>query len=344
MATIEFSHVAREWRMKYAEGGLTGGAVKLQALLEKFLPQLKKINGFVSCERVVCGGCNDFKLIIKVKKEAFGEWEKTQFAPESEFLLAAAAVEGVTNVETQTYTFDSFGSSGSAAVGSAAFTLTYFPLMAKGLGCSLVAEFSGLNWNGPKSTGWKMSDWGAMKKGGVSPFGQLPLLNDLADGGAAIGQTTAINNYIGRLAGPSLEGRGRDWATSQMLIAEAEDIYSAAQKALPTRFVKMADQAAYDKFWSETLLQHLSLCEKLCVGAGGFTATGMTVGELSLFSYVHQLTLVNPAILSDKFPKMKQWYGKVAADARTVKVLGGKSNFGPIGQYFMKAGEGGNGF
>jgi len=104
---IEFVHIAREWRMKYEENGLKGGAVKLdQMFKEKYLGDIKKIDGMVSVQRAVCGGCNDFKLVIKMPKEKWGAWEAIKFAPEADFLEDAKTIAGVTSVETQPYTFD----------------------------------------------------------------------------------------------------------------------------------------------------------------------------------------------------------------------------------------------
>jgi len=345
--TVGFDHVAREWRMKYSEGGLKGGAVTLDTLLkDTYLSCLEKVPGFVSCDRVVCGGCNDFKVVIKVKKEMFGDWEKLKFAPESEFLEAAKLVGGVSQLETQTYTFDSL-SSLSTKPGKAAFTLTYFPIMAKGLGPALCAEYSGLAWKGPMQTGWTKDKWASQKKDGTSPFGQLPMLTDLADGGAPIGQTTAIVNYIGHLGGASLEGSGRDWVTSQMLVATAEDLYTAMQKSVPTLFVKVGDKggkAGYDTFWNSTLTKYLKFLEPLCIGTCGFTGTGRTVGELQLFAYMHQMECVKAAFITASFPKVTAWFKSVTSDARTVKVLTGKSGFGTVDPYFKKIGEGGNGW
>jgi len=105
--TIEFGHIAREWRMKYAENELKGGAVLLDKLFkDKFLPDIQKIDGLASVQRVVCGGCNDFKFIIKVKKDKWGDWEAAKFAPEEAFIEAAKGVAGVTGLETQPYTFE----------------------------------------------------------------------------------------------------------------------------------------------------------------------------------------------------------------------------------------------
>ena len=104
---IAFNHIAREWRMKYSENGLSGGAVALDKLLkDNYLKQIKDTAGVTSVQRVVCGGCNDFKVVVKVTKEGFGAWEGAKFAPEEAFLADAQKVSGVTNVETQNYTLE----------------------------------------------------------------------------------------------------------------------------------------------------------------------------------------------------------------------------------------------
>merc|ERR1711998_456043 len=107
MSQIQFAHVAREWRMKYEENELKGGAVELDKILqEKYLDTIKATKGFVSCQRAVCGGCNDFKVVVKLSVPEFGDWEKGGFVPEAEFLADAAKVAGVSTIETQCYTFE----------------------------------------------------------------------------------------------------------------------------------------------------------------------------------------------------------------------------------------------
>ena len=66
---------------------------------------LKALDGVKEVKRVVCGGCLDFKIITALDAGAFGAWEGAEFAPEKEFLEEAAKIEGITTVETQTYTF-----------------------------------------------------------------------------------------------------------------------------------------------------------------------------------------------------------------------------------------------
>ena len=66
---------------------------------------MKGVKGVKSVQRVVCGGCLDFKVITALDAEKFGAWEGAAFAPEAEFLEEAAKIDGITAVETQTYTF-----------------------------------------------------------------------------------------------------------------------------------------------------------------------------------------------------------------------------------------------
>jgi hypothetical protein len=77
-----------------------------QAKLEEVLADVSSLEGVVSVQRVVCGGCHDFKVITKLPEKAFKDWEAAKFAPEAAFLDALKAIPGITAVETQTYTLE----------------------------------------------------------------------------------------------------------------------------------------------------------------------------------------------------------------------------------------------
>ena len=225
-----------------------------------------------------------------------------------------------------------------ATADTARFELRYFPVMAKGLGPTLVAEFSGHPWVGNK-------DLGFVARGGPPgenfadikaslPFGQLPLLTT-AEGDMVV-QTTAIVNYIGMISGTA--GSGRDFALSQMLIAEAEDIYAMLSKNVPTIVAPLnqgtkGDKAAYDLFWGEKLPPHLDSLERLCATGTGF---GVTPGALYLFSILHQVCLVASTSFGTR-TALAAWYSKTLNDPRTAKVLAGESSMGPFKQYFIEA-------
>lgn len=102
---MSFNRVCREWRCKY--DGDKGTSASLEAIakqVDKFLPEIKKASGDITVNRLVCGGCLDFKLMMTVPLDDFGPWEEKGFEPESDFLEAIKAIEGVSQVETQTIT------------------------------------------------------------------------------------------------------------------------------------------------------------------------------------------------------------------------------------------------
>jgi len=101
---VEFDTIAREWRCKWSADGDKKSLQEAQKLLESVLPEVKKVDGVKGVQRVVCGGCLDFKVITSLPAEKFGAWEEKEFAPEADFLKDLKAIPGISTVETQTYT------------------------------------------------------------------------------------------------------------------------------------------------------------------------------------------------------------------------------------------------
>jgi len=58
----------------------------------------------LSVQRIVCGGCADFKVITQLDAAKFPSWKDNSFAPEEEFLAALKKIDGISAVETQTFT------------------------------------------------------------------------------------------------------------------------------------------------------------------------------------------------------------------------------------------------
>ncbi|KAG1662124.1 hypothetical protein FOA52_012986 [Chlamydomonas sp. UWO 241] len=101
---VEFDTVAREWRMKWSADNDKASLAEVQKHLTHVQGALGKVPGVKSVQRVVCGGCLDYKVVIALDAAKFGDWEAAKFAPEEKFLNAVKSIPGVTNVETQTYT------------------------------------------------------------------------------------------------------------------------------------------------------------------------------------------------------------------------------------------------
>jgi hypothetical protein len=101
---VEFDTIAREWRCKWSPDNDKKSLQEAQKLLESVLPDLKKLDGYQTVQRVVCGGCLDFKVVTSLHSDKFGAWSDAEFAPEADFLAKLKAIDGITEVETQTYT------------------------------------------------------------------------------------------------------------------------------------------------------------------------------------------------------------------------------------------------
>ena len=101
---VEFDTIAREWRCKWSADDDKKSLQEAQKALEGVLEEVKKVDGVKGVQRVVCGGCLDFKVITSLTAEKFGAWEESKFAPEESFLEKIKAIDGISSVETQTYT------------------------------------------------------------------------------------------------------------------------------------------------------------------------------------------------------------------------------------------------
>ncbi|KAL7522918.1 hypothetical protein ACHAWX_007683 [Stephanocyclus meneghinianus] len=125
---MSFDRVCREWRcknssldvstsiflflqrtslgmFKYTGDKATSESLeKIAALVDEYLPQIKSVSSDATVNRLVCGACLDFKLMTTVPLGDFGPWEEKGFAPEAEFLEKLKAIDGVSQVETQTIT------------------------------------------------------------------------------------------------------------------------------------------------------------------------------------------------------------------------------------------------
>ena len=74
-----------------------------EALLQEYLPKLKALPSS-DVYRVMCGGCHDFKIVINQPCAEHDAWKAQDFAPEAEFIAKLNAIDGVSQVETQTIT------------------------------------------------------------------------------------------------------------------------------------------------------------------------------------------------------------------------------------------------
>jgi len=213
--------------------------------------------------------------------------------------------------------------------------LTYFSVMAKGLPLTMVLEAGGANYEGAIC-----GDWPTLKATGIAPFGQLPLFES---NGLVVGQCIAIVNHIARKTGQNqregltAEEQEKDQIRSDMLLAEAEDLYGLLQKNVDTAFVKgKLPKEEGMVFWTGdgrgTLNDHFANLEK-------FEFSGppsILAGEAYLLGMMFQMSLCKADFLdAAKFPKLSAWYTSALATAPMQKAINGDTPMGKFSQYFQ---------
>ena len=101
---VEFNTLAREWRCKWSDDADKASLSAVQKVVSSYRHSLKNISGMKKIQRIVCGDCKDFKVITSVHSKQFQDWENAKFAPEAELIEKLKAIDGVSDVETQTFT------------------------------------------------------------------------------------------------------------------------------------------------------------------------------------------------------------------------------------------------
>ena len=94
---VSFDTIAREWRCKWDSDNDKKSLTELQSLIESVLAEVKAVDGVQSVQRIVCGGCHDFKIIVALAAETFIYWEEKGFAPETDFIAKMKEIAGMDN-------------------------------------------------------------------------------------------------------------------------------------------------------------------------------------------------------------------------------------------------------
>merc|ERR1719373_1459159 len=83
---VDFETIAREWRCKWSTDNDKKSLEELQKLLDAHKATLKGLDGVKGVQRIVCGGCQDFKVITALSADKYGAWSEKDHAPEAAFL------------------------------------------------------------------------------------------------------------------------------------------------------------------------------------------------------------------------------------------------------------------
>eukprot|EP01064_Diplonema_japonicum_P030156 TRINITY_DN504_c1_g1_i13.p1 TRINITY_DN504_c1_g1~~TRINITY_DN504_c1_g1_i13.p1 ORF type:complete len:186 (+),score=59.47 TRINITY_DN504_c1_g1_i13:68-559(+) len=135
--------------------------------------------------------------------------------------------------------------------------LTYFGVMNKGFGPLMCLENHGMEWEGKSLT---EETWEEVRKSGVCPFGQIPILE--CGEGVVVAQSAAIMQYVGRKVAGAGGACEKEASVSDMLIGLSEDFWNLLSKTQPTilvpKKVSLEENAA---FWATTIPEKLAYVE-----------------------------------------------------------------------------------
>jgi hypothetical protein len=76
---VEFDTIAREWRLKWNTDNDKASLAEVQKVLNKYTDAIKKVDGVKGVQRIVCGGCQDYKVITSLPADKWGAWVRPSF-------------------------------------------------------------------------------------------------------------------------------------------------------------------------------------------------------------------------------------------------------------------------
>ena len=235
------------------------------------------------------------------------------------------------------------------------YKLTYFAVWAKGPASALALEFSGLDWVGDDAaTGPNLKTVESGWDGENKKYAAWNMLPNLTVPGMkeAIGQESAILNFIGRKV-PAMGGEtDKDFAASQQLLGVGEDIYQKLVALMNTTFGPNVKEKERDLFWNmddatlsneeygiKVYLSQLENFYKKCERKpedGKFTETGTSVGECKLFSSLHACVMIKGQTLLCTYPGVLAFYTRFLNQKQTQSILADGGNFPyEFSQYFI---------
>jgi len=206
----------------------------------------------------------------------------------------------------------------------------------------------GMEWEmapgpGSKGTGDLWAEWLEMK--GSTVWGFLPNLE--VSESRTIGSEIAILQYLAR-QNPALAGESEDdFYASNELLFQAEELYLKFAQKFPTimaadkspeefnAFISSADKTVHSS--QQGLQVYLGQFENFPSTDGKFTTSGITIGEIKLFSTLHLLMLVKADAL-DAYPKLSKFMDTFRATDKVKAVLDGTASnmaAAPLAQYFI---------
>ena len=96
---IWYDTVAREWRCRVDERKTLGEVQRIWE--EQFAHRTAHLPGCIRVQRLCCGTCLDYRIVVSMRADAYDSWKLQGHSPEAEFLGKLRECTGVTEVQSQ---------------------------------------------------------------------------------------------------------------------------------------------------------------------------------------------------------------------------------------------------
>ena len=100
---VAYDTVAREWRCKWSADNDGASVGQVQQVWEAMATRVRAIPGVVRVQRMCCGTCMEYKIVISMRARSYPAWEARDHEPEAEFLQLIGAIDGVSAATAQLY-------------------------------------------------------------------------------------------------------------------------------------------------------------------------------------------------------------------------------------------------
>lgn len=176
----------------------------------------------------------------------------------------------------------------------------------------------------------QMDQWGELKP--TTPTGMLPFAV-MADG-TALSESGAIGRVLAGCQG--LLGTGNEYVVSEMLCGMTADMNKKAMAISPTAFTLEGFDDAKKTAHAEgkpEVLEFATKYEKFLIKGDRFTESGLTFGEVDLFTKIHcHACGTMPELATGG---LKAFYDRMMAVPAIKKVIDGSSKFGALAPYLV---------
>jgi len=218
-------------------------------------------------------------------------------------------------LETGKYQLIISGEGKDGKDGKDSFELLYFPIRGRAEAVRLTLEEVGASYKDVAPTDWPKTKQEGIESGKI-PFGQMPVL---FNGDLHLVQSYAILRHLARKY--DLYGSSSEQTHVDELLDETEDIRGKWTKYFFVDKASEESKQAHEKYLAGALPLIEKWLERHDGGRQWLLGSTFSIADISLFGLLDYHTATGFPNLTDPYPLLKGWFGRVAARPRIAAFL-----------------------